>query len=221
MPTQASQTNVVAVANVVEVPVAAPKKRGRPRKAQTETNKPKKSKNVESANVDSDAPIIAETTHAADGDNVADVASILLGEDIDFAFNYDTVSNEFEANIVNEPMVPSQEVDDVIAKLKKSADTVDVVGNLIKGLKSMPPKNFDNTMIEVLTSLAASKYNVSKPSVSEPVKRAKNSPIIDAKNILKGLKTLPPNELDETVKELITRLVKWHEGVGKGDVPEN
>jgi hypothetical protein len=38
---------------------------------------------------------------------------------------------------------------------------------------------------------------------------------------LKGLKTLPPNELDETVKELITGLVKWHEGVGKGDVPEN
>ncbi|GAU09980.1 hypothetical protein TSUD_391720 [Trifolium subterraneum] len=107
MPTQASQTNVVAVDNVVEVPAVAPKKRGRPRKPQTETNKPKKNKNVESANVDSDAPVIAETTLA-----------------------------------------------------------------------------------------------------------------IEAKNILKGLETLPPNELDETVKELITGLVKWQEGVGKGDVSE-
>ncbi|MCI28002.1 hypothetical protein A2U01_0049202, partial [Trifolium medium] len=59
-----------------------------------------------------------------------------------------------------------------------------------------------------------------KPSVSEPVKKTKNSAAIEAKNILKGLKTLPPDELDETVKELIAGLVKWNEGVRKDNAPE-
>ncbi|MCH80937.1 hypothetical protein A2U01_0001713, partial [Trifolium medium] len=96
MPTQASQTTVVEVNNDVEVPmpthptVVAPKKRGRPRKPQTETSKPKKSKNVESANtvIAPVAPVIVENSAPTDVDNVA---SIFLGEDIDFAFNYDTI----------------------------------------------------------------------------------------------------------------------------------